>query len=54
MEFMGLSIEQIKPYALVLSELQSIAGQLSNALDNINTLITDMQNQGVTSTDKLA
>ena len=53
MELLGLSVNDIKPYALKINELQDIAAQITLALNNINTLITALQTQGVTSTDEL-
>ena len=54
MELLGLSIDDIKPYALKLSELQDIVAQITLALNNVNALIAALQTQGVNSTDELA
>lgn len=54
MELIGLSADQIKPYALTASELSRIASDISATLTVINALLAALTTQNVTSTDKLA
>jgi hypothetical protein len=54
MELIGLSANQIKPYAFTASELSQIASDISATLTVINALLTALTTQNVTSTDKLS